>query len=641
MNKIAGIITTTYLDTPKEMQRMLRSMALPSAPKESGLFQYENFTLGHTESNLFYNLSQTHYLLLDGEINNGPQIKQRLLDAGQMIVSDKIEDLLILSYQTWGEDSFRYANGAFIIVIFDKNQRKIVIGRDRLGSKTLFWTRIGNHFIFASKLKGLLAASIVPQVPDLNSISSYFFLGYFAQDKTPIANVNRLLPGYYIEINENENIVINKYWNFSNLSFDTSKYKEEEVYTKIDRLLLDAIKNRKDFKNQICFLNNGDIGSATIAKHLKKVYPASNKSFSISFEGQFDKSSPYIQKYCNQFGFTNTDIKVKPEDMLSEIQQLVWHLDEPIADPQAISIWNLAKKLKGTHTSIYSSLGSSEFLGSHMGQNSLSYEPLFLWFLYLSKPFLLKGAIPLMGKIDRKLSLKALRFFQRDFWSVEYLKQQALFSPRTLKKIAPKLKGLFDLNLFLQQSYQHLKFILYQNFQVEDYLFYDAETTLSNRLLIQHENLFEAHGIKFYTPFLDFDFLEYIIGVPEPFKSRGKKGGLPLYKILEPDLKPEQICNFEQRSPWFLNHWFNHPKIRDMFMLLTKGVLVESEIINKKNLEAVLGAKPWKVHQFERMWSILVLEIWFNLFVNNPIYNYPKAEPVRDFFAAQKLITLK
>lgn len=636
MAKIAGIITQNNVQGPQEMHHILSAMALPKHMNENGMIQFRNFSLGIAGSVLHYNPAQTHYLAWEGEINNLSEIKDKLIEAGQKVVSERAEDLIIFCYQTWGKEFFKLLNGAFVIAIFDKNNKKIILGRDRVGCRTLFWAKTSTAFVFASQLKGLLASTLITQRPDLASISSYFFLGYFAQDRTPVKQVNRLLPGYFIEINEDENILINKYWSFTNLNFDTSKYQENQVKEEMDHLLQLSLQRRK-IEGEACILNTGDIGSTALLKYARNAYPQIKSSVSIQFDGHKNPLKPFTESSAKAFGFENKEIYIHPEEMVHELQQIIWHLDEPIADPYVVGIWKLGKEILPHCKAIYSSIGSQEFLGSHMGQYTLSYEPLFLWLLYLSKPAFLKGVVPVLKVLNKKLSLRGHRFYQKDFWSLEYMKQQALFSKRSLRRIAPQLNGLFDLNLFLQQSYQYLKFILYQNFQVEDYLFFDAETSLSNRLLIQYENLFQALGIKFYSPYLDSDFIEYFIQLPEQYKSRGKKGALPLYELLQPELPEDRIGNFENRSAWFLSHWLQNPRMKEIFKLLESGVLVESNIINPRALRTVLKQNKWKYHQFERMWALLILEVWFNLFINNPITKFPKEESIDEFFSAQKL----
>ncbi|MCH9632578.1 MAG: putative asparagine synthetase [glutamine-hydrolyzing] [Chlamydiae bacterium] len=635
MEKIAGIISDKKADLNLELDRMLSTMHQPHPYEKKPHLQQENIFVGVSPGHFFSNVTKTLHIAIDGEILNLDEIKQKLLESGQVIGSDKMQDLIITAFQTWGPKCFKFFNGPFIILIFDQKQKKIILARDRLGSKSLFWGKFENGFLFSCQLKGILASTLVPQSPNLNAIASYFFIGYFPQDKTPICNVNRLLPGYYLEVDQNQNIDINKYWSFKSFESKETSRNQEEVNEELQSLMDKAVKQRLSSNKKTGCLLSDDIGSTALAHFLKRNSSDDILSFSTGFEG--NTSNDHAERDAKYFGFKHNSHQIKPEEILDNLQHVIWHLDEPVADPNAMAIWQVANLAKKNSCSIFSGLGSYEFLGSRIGQGNIAYEPVYLWLLYLSKPLFLKGAIPLLSKFSKKASLKSLRFFQTDFWALEYIKQQALFTPRSLKKIAPSLHGLFDISLFLQQSYQYLKFILYQDFKVEDYLFFDAETSLSNCLLVQYEKIFASQGVNFYSPYFDKNVMEFLFSVPETMKFKGKKEALPLHMILQNEFKAEDLTGFPSRSPWFLSNWMNHPKLRSIFQMLTKGVLVESNIIDGKNLQKLLDEKNWKTHQFERVWSILVLEIWFRLFVNNPIYSYPeKDQSLEDFLKKEQ-----
>ncbi len=637
MGKFAGIVSGSFIHLEQELQRMLTAMSLPKPLEKPSILKIENVIIGATGSHFFSNSTKTLYIGIDGFILNLQEVKQELERAGQVITSDKEEDILILSYLTWGQHAFRYFSGPFVITVFDVKQKKITIARDRLGTRSLFWGKVGPNVLFSTHLKGVLCSSLIAQTPDLSSITSYFFLGYFPQDKTPIRNINRLHPGHFLEINQDGDISINKYWSFKDIDRDHLKLSQEEVNEKTAYYLKNAVQKRLNFSSNVACLLTSDLGSTSIAHYLKSLHSNKIKSFSFDFDGTKRLTANYTQRDASHYGFEHQNHLTTPDNIFDNLQHIIWHLDEPIADPNAAGIWKAAQWAQQNSCDIFSALGSLELLGGQLGHGEIPYEPLYLWFLYLTKPIFLKAIIPGISSINKKTSLNMLRFFQRDFWAYEYVQQQSLFSLRSLKKVAPALDGLFDVHLFLQQSYQYLKFILSQNFSIEDYLFFDAETSLSNRLLFQYEKLFESFNVNFFSPFFDRDFVDYMLQIPESFKFKGKKFGTPLYDLLQKDFKAEELLNFQDRNPWFLSNWMNHPKVKSIFNMLPKGVLVESNIINGENLKKVLDKGVWKYHQFERLWAILVLEIWFHLFVNNPIYSYPEeGQSLEDFLKIQQ-----
>lgn len=642
MTSIAGIITHKSIDTHVEINKMLKVMALPRAQSEVSPLAFDSYHIGISTGIFASNSKKTLFLGISGQIFNKGEIQEKLKSVNLQVKNDQLEELLLLAYECYGTDFFKLLDGSFVIVILDNAQQKLLIARDRLGSKTFFWGEWNNTFLFASELKGILSSNLVPQSPDFTSISSYLFLGYFPQDKTPIRHINRLLPGYYMEINSSGAITINKFWSFKKAknTFDFSNPKE--AYQELDRLLLKATQKRIETNTNFSCLLQDHIGSSALAHYLRKSSSQMTQSFSATFEGESRPSQKNIERQAASFNFNHTNYQINADSIFTNLQQMIWHLDEPIADPNSVAIFTMvANASRGTKV-CFSSLGSHEFLGNPMASFATAYEPAYLWLLFLAKPLILKGVAPIMSKINKRASLHMLRYFQSDFCALEYLKGEALFSQKSLRSIAPDLSKLFDVNQFLEQSYQYLNFVLYQDFNLQDYLFFDATTTLSNCLLIQHEKLFSAHQMQLHSPYLDKEVLEFLSAMPPALKYRGYNEALPLREILKEAQKTEPNGNFYSKNPNFLSHWLNQPKVRAIFNILPYGVLAESNIIDGKNLKKMLKSSLIQKHQFERLWAILVLEIWFYLFVNNPIYTYPtKDMPLEDFIRSQKLLLLR
>jgi len=199
MVEFAGIISKNSLKgMPEEIEQMLSVMSLPETDQKNFLSENQNTAFGQTALPIESEFNKNYIIGVQGEINNFSEIKQKLIDKGQIVENEDPSNLLILAYQTWGPTFLSLLNGGFILFIYDRKQKTLLIGRDKIGSHRIYWGRFSNTFVFASLLKGLLASRFVPQHPCLESIASYFYLGYFPQDKTPIVNVNCLLPGYYL-----------------------------------------------------------------------------------------------------------------------------------------------------------------------------------------------------------------------------------------------------------------------------------------------------------------------------------------------------------------------------------------------------------------------------------------------------------
>lgn len=630
MVQFAGIIRlqpTESLD--HEVKKMLSIMALPKTQVKGHLAQHQNCLLGQTEFPFKATTDQNYLIGLQGSIYNLPQLKEKLLSKGHLIEEDSPEALLILAYQAWGPDFLSSIDGRFVVMIYDKRRKKLFLGRDRIGSHRLYWGRTEGTFLFASRLKGLLASKYVPQRPCIESIASYFYLGYFPQDKTPIVNLNCLLPGYYLWVDHELNINIAKYWNFQNHQKEAPSQTVEEVSARLDQLLIQALEKRNPNKEPFHLYLQGDIGSTALAHYAQKLAPV--QTYANEFEGESISSMPYLERVTSSLHLPFEKNSFRPDNLIEDLSEVVWHLDEPIADPNSLLVWDMAKRLSGKTNSIFTSLGCAEFLGLHPGNTALYYQPLFTWFIQLASPAILKYGIPFVSKMSKKSALSLLRFFQKDLWAYEYMKQNCLYDQQLLKMVAPDLYPHFDFGVYVQQTFQYLKYIHSQKFNVTDYFFYDAETTLSNFLIIQYQNLFSAHDIKLFAPYLDMDLFLFLLHTPESLKSRRKRPALPLQHLLKDQLTAQELSYMHTVGPHYLSSWIDNPRLKEIFSLLSQGTLAESGIISQKGIESFVKKIHLYGRPFEKLWAILVLEVWFKLFVNRPVHTYPTSEPLVDY----------
>jgi asparagine synthase (glutamine-hydrolysing) len=626
MSHFAGIICQEPRDDLlNQMEKMLCVMDLPNLSIGSFVDSTPYAAFGMTKQPFSKGSNENFIVGFSGTLHNINAIKLKLIDHGQILEQETQTEILILAYQTWGPDFIEALDGSFVFFLYHKKEKKLFLGRDKLGSHRIYWGQFGNIFIFATALKGVLSTKFVPQRPCLDSIASYFYLGYFPQDKTPIANLNSLLPAYYLQVNRDIQVIVDKYWSFKTQNISSEANSPDEVAKKLDDLLQRAIEKRNPEKKPMhCFMQ-GDIGSTSIAYYAKKLCPDGTFGHSLDFEGLSSSYLPVVESLSQTLQIPLDQSQINSSLLLDNLSQMVWNLDEPISDPNSVLIWNLAQKLKGKTHSLYCSLGAKEFLGIHLGNTSLGYEPLLLWFLELLSPLVLRLGVPLLSKINKSYAFNALRFFQSDFWALEYIKQNSFFKVKELKKIAPALYKRFDFATYIQQTYQYLKYIHSQNFDLNDYLSYDAEMTLSNYLLVQYQNLMRSADINVINPFLDQDVFQFLLHTPEHLKSRRNNQAIPLQKILSPVLSKHQLAYDYQRDLHSMDASNWNKEIQNLVKILSRGTLCESGLISQRGFiqEYTKGGKGCL--KFRNLWSILILEIWFKLFVNRPVYSYPNS----------------
>ena len=624
MKEFTGILSQVKGDYLSEINKMLGVSILPDHDCPLHALSSSHYAFGKTQ-NSFDQKSEDRFIIeIQGKIYNLKELQNKLKEQGQLADNLNANALLLLAYQAWGTSFLSLLDGNFILFIFDKKEKKLLLARDKVGTHRLFWGRFKEKFLFASSLKSLLCSKYVPQRPCLESIASYLYLGYFPQDKSPVSGINCLLPGYYLLVDAEQQIILNKYWSMKETPDSCSMLDQQGVNAQFEQLLTKAIEKRNPDKKSLSLYLSGDLGSAALMHFSKKLGYPDPYLYCNQFQNQDSNLYPFAEHLTSRYGGSIEKQELSCDALFDTLAQIVWHLDEPVADPNSVLIWDLANHLSSKTDSIITSLGSVEFLGSHSPNNSMAYEPLFGWFLQLMRPAITKVGVPLMFKLNKKSAFKALKYFQKDFWANDYIMQNALYQKAELKKLSPILHREFDFDIYIQQTYQYLKYIHSQNFNISDYFFYDAETTLSNFLVVQYQNILHAKGIELSTPFLDQDLITFLIHTPEQFKSSRKKPMLPMQPLFEQTLDPNFSSYQLNKSIHYLNNWFHEKRVLEIFTKLKKGTLCESGIISVEYLSQILTTQPCKKRQFEKIWSLLILEIWFQLFMNRPVYSYPE-----------------
>ncbi len=635
MGYLAGIVSSSYSGSSATVRKMLKVMSLSSSPEEPLLFRDNHFVFGNIDQTIETSENKICSITFDGHIYNIEEIKEELLKTGQIIKKETPHAILLSAYQTWGKKLFSRLNGSFILLIYDKNEKKLLLVRDPLGGQRVFWGKFGNTFLFSGQLKGMISSGIVPQNPELAPLASYFFLGYLPQDKTPVQGVNRLPPGYYLEINEKQRLSLNPYRTVQNSTPDNECDSPEKISETLDTLLRSATLSRLPRGQAPGLLFEPSIGSTATAHYVKELSAIPPLGFFADFDrGDNGKLSLPAEK----MNIPLYEERFSPEEMLNDLPEIIWHLDEPVSDPGILKIWNLGKRIKSKTSFLFSGLGAEELLSSSLKEPGVFYEPVFLWLLYLSKPFLIRKLLPFFYKIGKRQTLRALRFLQKDFWSLEYFKEQSLFQRSEFRAISPSLSKLMDTDLLLQQSHEYLKLILFKESSPRNFIFFDTETCLSNSVLIRTEHLLKAQGIQLLCPFLDGKVFEYILTLPERRRASYTTPALPVYEQLSRFYSDAYLrFNHRKKTASFPKDRINQKEIREIFSLLSGGVLAESGIISRDRISSDLRKKEISPRKFEQLWAILSLEIWFQLFINRKLDRPPKNLSLKEFLSEYQL----
>ncbi|MEC7840124.1 MAG: asparagine synthase (glutamine-hydrolyzing) [Chlamydiota bacterium] len=622
MKGIAGIVYPDVYQVDHLIFPML-DVIQDNPNTQRDVHSFNNIQIGVSESKLAFNEKKTIVCGFHGNIFNARELYQNLINSGHHLASNNHAEILVHAYELWGHKFLEKIDGDFSIVILDPSKERILLARDRIGKYPLYWFHDNNHFIFGSQLKALLSTGVIPQAPAADALATYFYFGFMPQDITPIKKVNKLLPGHFLQYNFNQSKTIEPFWSYSSFFEQQIRKHNNTIAKDLDQLLITSTKKRLPEGNDIGCLISGGLGSATAAYYTKKVSGNRNiQSFSLGFKEHNEEDVEVANAVSNCLGINNQSCLITKDNFLKNIVQIVWHLDEPVADPNIVATWSLADLASKNVNNVFSGMGSDELLAGHNRYTKQEQQVGYLTrLLQVPKPIINQFLVPLINKAHKPFALRLLKQLRTNPWQFDYLTQNSLFEDRILKKVAPKLSGLFDPEVFLHK-FHNLSRI---KSTLASFMYFDVKTRLADCYILQYERLMQANGLVWNSPFLDQQLIEFLASLADPEQLDADETAKFL-KTLMKDVFPKSIVERQKVTrPHLLSDWIEHPSILEVFQNLRYGTLVETGIISEEWLEKVLTSKEERKRSFRYLWSILILEIWFQLFINQPItYTHPK-----------------
>ncbi len=625
MSGIAGAIYPDVFQVYHFVEQMLDILDhTGKGPRD--IYTHRNIQLGATGQKLATNEKKIVYCALDGSLANKSQLLKELRSQGTEIEEHEDDRALILAaYEIWGTSFPDHLDGNFIIALFDQNEERLLLIRDRIGVKSLYWYHHNNLFLFSTELKGLLATEAVPQTIAMDAVSSYLYFGYIPQDMTPIQGVNKLLPGYVLNFSLRKNMQVESYWSLSAFFQSTHREKPQILLQHLDHLINSSVRKRLPKEGKIGCLLSGGLGSAAAALYVEK-NASKNKveAYTAGFTGYNDPDISAAKDAASSLTMPHQIMAINSNQCIENLPKIIWYLDEPIADVNVVSAWYLGE-LASKHTkTVFSGMGSDEFLAGHsrystaeqkLGPLKNLFQHIFRHSKYLT--------LPLLKLVWEPLAFRYLKAVRTDPWQIAYMQRNALFDLNLLHDAAPHLKDLFDLEAFIQR-FHHLNRV---PTKVGALLYLDIKTRLADCYSFQYEKMLSAHGLHWETPFLDRDLIEFLAGLPEPDALVELQTASLLKELLKNNFTPQFLNRPKRTRLNFLGTWASFPPIMELFQRLPHGDLVDTGLVSADWIRKRIKEVPTSKVVFRYLWALLTLELWIQIFINRPISRTPPTQP--------------
>ncbi len=610
-------------EIPRELVHRMTQTIVHRGPDDEGIFVGRGIGLGFRRLSIIdvagghqplSNEDGRVWVMFNGEIYNYLELHDDLVKRGHRFSTHSDTETIVHLYEEYGEECFARLRGMFAIALWDSREHKLLLARDRVGKKPLYYAADSKRILFGSELKCLLAADSLPRDIDTQALSDYFSLGYVPAPKTIYRAAKKLLPGHYL-VASAKGVRIERYWD---ISFNHVEDRSEEEWCEILRHQLCEV-TRMRLMSEVplgAFLSGGVDSSAVVAM-MAKIMRRPVTTCSIGFEEQEYDESAFARKVSEQFNTDHHEQIVRP-NALDVLNKLVWHYDEPFADSSAIPTYYVSQVARRYVTVALGGDGGDENFAGYRRYYFDRMENQMRGFI----PAPIRSAV--FGPLGRVYPALA--------WAPRFLRGKATFQSLARSP----LEGYFNSisifrpgeksNLFTKDFRQSLNGYdaidvlqqYYDRADTPDLLsriqYVDMKTYLTDDILAKVDRASMAVSLEVRAPLLDHKLMETVATIPSSLKLSGREGKYIFKKAMAPILKSEILDRRKQGFAVPLDRWFR----QDLKDLTYEALFSTDDGI----LDRAFLKKIWDQHQkgtYDRsahLWSVLMFRKWREAFLS-------------------------
>jgi asparagine synthase (glutamine-hydrolysing) len=619
---IAGIFEFTAAAPSFDLLAAMTGLLAHRGPDGSGHLVRDNVALGHRRLSIIDLSLKAHqpmsdedgccWIVYNGECYNYRSLREQLVSRGYRFKSQSDTEVILQLYRQRGEAFLQDIEGMFALAIWDRKQHKLIVARDRVGIKPLFYYRGHERLLFASEMKALLADPTVPCSVNLAALGDYLHLLTVMDAHSILCGIRKLRPGSYLRITPN-GVEEKQYWNLE-IRID-GKMGFDAAVCEFDKRFARTVASHMVADVPVGAFLSGGVDSSSIVAHAGRFNKLPIETFSISFPGleEFDESA-YAGLVASHCGAQHHEFSLTP-DLIGSLPKIVWHADEPFAISSAFALYHLSELARKHVKVVLSGDGGDELFAGYVWRHAdfpglpPAADAVLLRLLkMLDKMPSVVGFLPLW------LRTRLKRWKTRD---ERYLQSFVAFQDHDLEQILEPHLWRSVQQTWHENQVQHYLDEAPTGEQLAQKLYADVKTTLVSEMLTKVDRMTMAHGLEARVPFLDHHLVQWSFTVPGVHKLSNGSGKRLLKKAMVRDL-PQAILHRPKQG-------FNVPMklwMRSELREFVRDNLTASHIrrrghFSPQAVEVVINDHfSGKRDASNKIFAMLMLELWYQSFVD-------------------------
>jgi asparagine synthase (glutamine-hydrolysing) len=559
------------------------------------------------------------FVILNGEIYNFRSLREELSEKGHKFRTNSDTEVIVHLYEEDGIEFVKRLDGMFALAIWDEPNRRLVLARDRIGKKPLYYSENAGRIAFASETKALNSVQPEQKQVDPSAVASYLTYGYVPDPLSIFKGISKLPPAHLLVFDQ-QGAKVQRYWELGTASDST--LTREDAVSETRRLTDKAVSSRFVSDVPLGFFLSGGLDSSVVVGAAAQASSSKLKTFSIGFEEESFSELGYARTIAKQFD-TDHEEFVVTSDLVGDLESIVRFADEPLADSSMFPTYYLSRQTRQHVTVALSGDGGDEVFGGYD-----RYIGLGLAEKYQRVPGLIrKGLIgPLAGMIPESTGKRSnLRRVKRltypatdsaEQWYMGWMQQfrteshSSAFTPEFARAVSDNGGWVDHMNeAFLRAGNSG------KRSSAKSAQWVDSMTYLPGDLMAKSDRMSMAHGLEVRSPFLDHHLMEFASTIPGNYAYSGK-AGKQILKQAYSDLIPSEIVNRKKAGFTVpMSEWINGP-LRGLTQdLLTSQGAEVHKVVNSEFIQQMIKEHAdHRSNHAVRLWNLICLETWSKTF---------------------------
>jgi asparagine synthase (glutamine-hydrolysing) len=627
---IAGVLIPLGLAPVMDLDARVGKMTSAIAhrgPDDKGVWTKDNrVALGHRRLSVIDLSPAAHQpmtssqgdfcVAFNGEIYNFQSLRKELEADGFVFRSLSDTEVILNGYRKWGAELFTRLRGMFALAIWDGERKQLVLARDRIGKKPLFYGWHEGRLFFGSEIKSILSWPGMPREPDLQAIHHYLSYQYVPGPWSAFKGIRKLPQASYMVITMQGTHSINKYWSLPSPAA-AKKRSLKTLKAELIEHLDEAVRIRMIADVPVGAFLSGGVDSSAVTAFMARHSSGPVQTFCIGFDEQEYDERRYARLVADRYGTDHHEMTVRP-DAISVLPRITWHYGEPFADPSAVPTYYVSEIARRHVTVALNGDGGDEsFLGYGRYRQCLQTE----WVSRIPRTIRRRSgsiAAKIPSAWDRH---KAARVVRRAL---------NVAAEKNAVRYAPSIVYFFEQDKDLGYGAALREQLADSSLSQLDRWFDEApsfvagaawadiHTYLPDDLLVKVDIASMAHALEARSPFLDHVVMEWAAGIPASQKIAGGETKAILKSAMEPFLPQEILYRPKMGFGVPVDRWLRSELKEFAYDILLSDSARSRQLIRPEYVENLLDehCEGARLHH-TRLWGLLMLELWYRMWIDS------------------------